>query len=226
MDPTSRNSARQTEWPPLGYLPPQSFFTAMEAATGRSPGFSQVELEKLASNERWIALPASYKRAAGEICQLMRSAGHATVRGWFTSTWGNVPESQQRRDLYHSATLCDMRIDEYLTAHGTTGLRWALTHDDMLEGLFRQLSAAREFQITGDAAATSRILAFRSANESVLPSWLQTETRRWSNQVHKQELRVCGPKCSAGHGIPHPKENTRARPFGMKTSGAAGSTEC
>ncbi|CAE8743797.1 unnamed protein product [Polarella glacialis] len=136
-------------------------------------------LEKLASNERWIALPASYKRAAGEIYHLMRSAGHATVRGWFA-----VP-----------------------------GLRWALTHDDMLEGLFRQLSAAREFQLTGDAAAASRILAFRSANESALPSWLQTEARRWSDQVRKQGLRGTAPK-----------ENARAKPFEMKTSDAADGT--
>ncbi|CAE8614727.1 unnamed protein product [Polarella glacialis] len=119
-----------------------------------------------------------------------------------------------------------MRINEYLTAHGTTGLGWALTHDDMLEGLFRQLSAAREFQLTGDAAAASRTLAFRSANESVLPSWLQTETRRWSNQVHRQGIRVCGPKCSTGQRTTCPKRNTRTRLFGMKISGAAGSTEC
>ncbi|CAE8631456.1 unnamed protein product [Polarella glacialis] len=226
LDPTPRSPDGQTGWTPGGYLPPQSSSTATEAPTGRTAGFSPAELEKLASNERWIALPASYKRAAGEIYQLIRSAGHATVRGCFTSAWWNVPESQQRKDLYHSATLCDMRIDEYLTAHGTTGLGWALTHDDMLEGLFRQLSAAREFQLTGDASAASRILAFRSANESVLPSWLQTETRRWANQVRKQELRVCGPKCPTGHGTTYPKGNRRARPFGSKTPDTAGSTEC
>ncbi|CAE8594468.1 unnamed protein product [Polarella glacialis] len=226
LDLTSRSPADQSGWTPAGYLPPHSFPTATEASTGRTAGFFQAELEKLASNERWIALPASYKRAASEIYQLIRSAGHATVRGWFARAWWNVPESQQRRDLYHSATLCDMRINEYLTARGTTGLGWALTRDDMLEGLFRQLSAAREFQLTGDAAAASRILAFRSANESVLPSWLQTETRRWSNQVRKHEIRVCGLKCSTGHGTTYPKRNTRTRPFGMKISGAAGSTEC
>ncbi|CAE8602022.1 unnamed protein product [Polarella glacialis] len=224
LGPASRNLDGQGKWPPVGYPPPQSFLTAMEAATGRSPGFSQAELERLASNERWIALPASYKRAASEIYHLMRSAGHATVRGWFTSTWGDVPESQQRRDLYHSATLCDMRIDEYLTTHGTAGLRWALTRDDMLEGLFRQLSAAREFQLAGDAAAASRILAFRSANESVLPSWIQAEARRWSDQAHKQGLRVCGQKCSAGHRVPHSKGNAKAKPPGMKTPDAADGT--
>ncbi|CAE8724591.1 unnamed protein product [Polarella glacialis] len=50
LDPTSRNFASQTEWPPVGYFPPQSSPTAMGAAAGRSPGFSQAELEKLASN--------------------------------------------------------------------------------------------------------------------------------------------------------------------------------
>ncbi|CAE8705687.1 unnamed protein product [Polarella glacialis] len=156
----------------------------------------------------------------------MRSARHATVRGWLTSAWWNVPDSQHRRNLYHSAMLCDMRLDEYVTAHGAPGLGWALTHDAMLEGLFRQLSAAREFQLTGDAAAASKILAFRGANESALPSWLQTETRRCSNQIRMKELRVCGPKLPAGHGIPYFTGNTRARPFGMKNSGAAGSTQC
>ncbi|CAE8621317.1 unnamed protein product [Polarella glacialis] len=226
LDFTSRCHADQTGWTPGDCFPPQPLSSATDAATGRTAGFSQAELEKLASNERWIALPASYRRAAGEIYRLIRSAGHSTVRGWFTSVWCEVPESQQRGNLYHSATLCDMRIDEFLTAHGTTGLGWGLTHDDMLEGLFRQLSSAREFQLTGDAAAASRILAFSSANESVLPSWLQNETHRWSNQVHKQGLRVCGPKCSTGHGTTDPKGNTRTRPFRTKTSGAADSTEC
>ncbi|CAE8606484.1 unnamed protein product [Polarella glacialis] len=95
------------------FSPPPSGALAAAAAAGASPGFSQEELEKLASNERWTALPSSYKRAAGEIYQLMRSAGHATVREWFASAWGSAPKTQQRRDLYHSATLCDMRIDEY-----------------------------------------------------------------------------------------------------------------
>eukprot|EP00442_Polarella_glacialis_P047256 CAMPEP_0115051446 /NCGR_PEP_ID=MMETSP0227-20121206/2350_1 /TAXON_ID=89957 /ORGANISM="Polarella glacialis, Strain CCMP 1383" /LENGTH=349 /DNA_ID=CAMNT_0002435425 /DNA_START=611 /DNA_END=1662 /DNA_ORIENTATION=+ len=215
LDPTPRPFASQVEWSPLGYLPPQSFPTGMDTAT-RAPGFSQAELERLASDERWIALPASYKRAAG-VYHLIRSAGHGTVRRWFAATWGDASESQQRRDLYHSATLCDMRIDEYLTTHGVAGLMWALTHDDMLEGLFRQLSAAREFQLTGDAAAASRILAFRNANGSVLPSWLQCEARRWSEQVHEQGRRLFGQRWSAGRRLPQPKENSKARASGMKT---------
>ncbi|CAE8611017.1 unnamed protein product [Polarella glacialis] len=226
LDFTSRCHSDQTGWSPGGCFPPQPFSSATDAATGGTAGFSQAELVRLASNERWIALPASYKRAAGEIYRLIRSAGHSTVSGWFTSVWWDVPESQQRRNLFHSATLCDMRIEEFLRAHGTPGLEWALTRDDMLESLFRQLSSAREFQLTGDAAAASRILAFSSSSGSVLPSWLQNEARRWSNQVHKQGLRVCGPKCATGHGTTDPKNNTRTRPFGTKSSGAAGSTEC
>ncbi|CAE8611368.1 unnamed protein product [Polarella glacialis] len=137
LDFTSLCHSDQTGLAPGGCFPPHPFSSATDAAARRTVGFSQAELEKLASNERWIALPASYKRAAGEIYRLIRSAGHSTVRGWFTSVWWDVPESQQRRNMFHSATLCDMRIDEFLRAHGTPGLGWALTHDDMLECLFR-----------------------------------------------------------------------------------------
>ncbi|CAE8590372.1 unnamed protein product [Polarella glacialis] len=142
-----RSPAGQPGWTPGGVLPQLSSSTT-DAATRRTTAFSPAELEKLASNERWIALLTSYKRAANEIYRRIRSAGHATVRGWFTSVRGDVPESQYRRDLYHRAMMCDMRIIEYLTTHGIQGLVWALTYDDMLEGLFRQLSASREFRFT------------------------------------------------------------------------------
>ncbi|CAE8641212.1 unnamed protein product [Polarella glacialis] len=227
LGPVSHNLAGTTGWSPGGLRLPQHVFfapaTVIAAVAGSSPGFSQAELEKLASNERWTALPPSYRRAAGEIYKLIRSTGHATVREWFTIAWGDAPETPRRRDLYHSATVCDMQIDEYVAAHGPAGLGWALTHDDMLEGLFRQLSAAREFQLTGDAAATSRILAFSSANESILPPWLQNETRKWSSQVRKQKLRACGPKRHIGDGTSYPKGKAKAKPSVFETPGAANS---
>ncbi|CAE8628990.1 unnamed protein product [Polarella glacialis] len=128
LDPTFCSPADQPGWTPGGFLPTSSS-AATDAATGRTAGFSQAELEKLASNERRIALPASYKRAAGEIYRLIRSAGRATVRGWFTSAWCDFPESQHRRDLYHSAASrrCEfvrpsVRQDtEPLTPRGTRG---------------------------------------------------------------------------------------------------------
>ncbi|CAE8684103.1 unnamed protein product, partial [Polarella glacialis] len=170
LGPVSHTFAVQTGWSPgaTAFSPPMPGATAAAAAAGAKPGFFQEELEKLASNERWTALPSSYKRA-----------------------------------------------------HGPPGLGWALTHDDMLEGLFRQLSAGREFHLTGDAAAASRIIAFRSANESVLPSWLQNEIRGWSNQIHKQELRARGPKRPAGDGAPYPKGKAKAKPLGKRTPDAA-----
>ncbi|CAE8600464.1 unnamed protein product [Polarella glacialis] len=177
LGPVSHTFAVQTGWSPgaTAFSPPMPGATAAAAAAGAKPGFFQEELEKLASNERWTALPSSYK-------------------------------------------------NEYVKAHGPPGLGWALTHDDMLEGLFRQLSAGREFHLTGDAAAASRIIAFRSANESVLPSWLQNEIRGWSNQIHKQELRARGPKRPAGDGAPYPKGKAKAKPLGKRTPDAADGT--
>ncbi|CAE8692694.1 unnamed protein product, partial [Polarella glacialis] len=171
-------------------LPPSGSRGQAPVAPGGTNGFTEDELHKLATNEKWTGLPSSFKRAAGEIYQLMRSSGFGSVREWFQSSWLGAPDTQQKRDLFHTATLCDMRIAEYTQSQGANGLAWALSHDDMLEGMLRQLSAAKEYHLTGDSAQASRIIAFRTGNDSVLPSWLQSETREFSNAVHKQELRA------------------------------------
>eukprot|EP00974_Lingulodinium_polyedra_P045255 4340369-Lingulodinium_polyedra.AAC.1 len=72
----------------------------------------------------------------------MRQGGAANVREWFTHAWAGQPESQQRQDLWHSAVSADMRLEEF-RQQGAQALAWGLQHDDMLEGLLRQLAAAR-----------------------------------------------------------------------------------
>jgi hypothetical protein len=193
-------------------LPPSGSRGQAPVAPGGTNGFTEDELHKLATNEKWTGLPSSFKRAAGEIYQLMRSSGFGSVREWFQSSWLGAPDTQQKRDLFHTATLCDMRIAEYTQSQGANGLAWALSHDDMLEGMLRQLSAAKEYHLTGDSAQASRIIAFRTGNDSVLPSWLQSETREFPNAVHKQELRArpSATKRNADGG-PYPKAKAKAK---------------
>eukprot|EP00974_Lingulodinium_polyedra_P051962 4998169-Lingulodinium_polyedra.AAC.1 len=91
--------------------------------------------------------------------------------------------------MWHSAVSADVRIEE-LRQQGAQALAWGLQHDDMLEGLLRQLAAAREFKLTGDSQAAARVGGFRVPGDSVVPKWLQGEARARSQALYKQQLRA------------------------------------
>lgn len=121
--------------PGFGLQPPA---TPADGASGA--GLTEADLAYLASAGRWGGLGNSLKRAAPEIYRSMRQ-GNANVREWFRNAWGTGAQTQQQKDLWHTATLCDFRVDELLQS-GTEGLVWGSQHDDMLEGMLRQLAAA------------------------------------------------------------------------------------
>eukprot|EP00974_Lingulodinium_polyedra_P053511 5141356-Lingulodinium_polyedra.AAC.1 len=72
-----------------------------------------------------------------------------------------------------------MRVEEF-QQQGPQALAWGLQHDDMLEGLLRQLASAREYKLTGDAQAAQRVLGFRAPGDSVVPGWLQGDSRTYA----------------------------------------------
>ena len=132
----------------------------------------------------------------------MRSRGNANIREWFQNTWRNQEETQQVRDLWHTATMMDMRIQE-LTTHGPTGLQWGLMHDDILEGGLRQSAAAAEYKRTHDSALAHHMVGVRTPGDSVAPQWVLDEGRAYSSSMYRQNLRTRrggggGAGCGAG----------------------------
>ena len=105
--------------------------------------------------------------------------------------------SQQKADLWHTATLADMRIDEY-RRHGPAALAHGLQTDDTLEALLRQLTAARDFNLFGDANASNSMLGIRASGDTVTPQWLQDESRAYSTALHRQSLRARDTKATGG----------------------------
>ena len=79
--------------------------------------------------------------------------GHTNMRGWWQAVWGQMPDTQQKKDQFHTATIIDLRIDEFWRAGAAKAVMWALLHDDLLEGSIRQMAFAREFKLTGDEMA-------------------------------------------------------------------------
>ena len=139
------------------------------------------------------------RRAAPEIYWAIRQAGHANVREWWQSVWGSLPDTQQKSDLWHSATVCDLRLKE-LADKGPQALAIGLSSDDVLEGMLRQLAAAKEFKSTHDSEAANRILGFRAPGDSITPQWLQEDARSHSQAIYKQGLRLRGKGKGKGRG--------------------------
>ena len=155
------------------------------------------EVAHMASGDRWAGLSRSMPRAAAEIYWMIRQEGHANVREWWQSVWGTSGATPQRSDMWHAACAIDLRIAEF-SAQGPQALAAALTSDDLLEGLLRQVATAREFSITRDAEAASRILGFRMPGDSIVPGWLRDDSRSHSMAVHKQDMRTKQPKNQGG----------------------------
>jgi len=86
----------------------------------------------------------------------------------------------------------DLRVEEWLRWGGVNGVAQVLMTDDLLEGVLRQLAAAREFKLTGDSVAARAILAMKRPTDSVLPPLLAEESRAYSTAVYKQGLRTRG----------------------------------
>ena len=128
------------------------------------------------------------KRAAPEIYYNCRQ-GHSNVKEWFLSSWGTAPRTQQFTDLWHTAATSDLRLDE-LSKGGPQALAWGLQNDDIVEGLLRQLAAARFFKISGDAEGAARMLGFANPESSIAPGWLEDEARSHSTAMYKQGLRT------------------------------------
>lgn len=97
--------------------------------------------------------------------------------------------TQQRMDLWHMATTLDLRIKEFAD-RGPQALDSCTT--TCLEGLLRQLAAAREYHLTHDAEAANRGLGFKAPGDSVAQGWLQEDARAHSQALYRQGLRNRG----------------------------------
>ena len=157
------------------------------------------ELAHMMTDSRWVGLGTGMRRAAPEIYWAIRQAGHANVREWWQSVWGSLPDTQQKSDLWHSATVCDLRLKE-LADKGPQALAIGLSSDDVPEGMLRQLAAAKEFKSTHDSEAANRILGFRAPGDSITPQWLQEDARSHSQAIYKQGLRLRGKGKGKGRG--------------------------
>ena len=153
---------------------------------------TQQELANLSAGGRWGGFPLASKRAAPEIYSAIRQ-GTANCREWYQWTFGaQSGDTQQSVDLWHACCIVDIRVEEYLARGGMPALLWGLNTDDVLEGTLRQLASAREFKLHGDSQAARALLAFKRPGDSVVPQWLQEESRAYSTAMHKQGLRTRG----------------------------------
>ena len=150
----------------------------------------------MAGAGRGTGLRSDMRRAAPDIYWMIRQEGHANVREWWQSVWGQTPESQHRSSMWHSACAVDLRVEE-MAKDGPQALAANLESDDLVEGLLRQLASAREFALTHDSAAASRILGFRMPGESITPQWLLDDANQHSQSMHKQTLRTRKPESKA-----------------------------
>ena len=83
-----------------------------------------------------------------------------------------------------------MRVNEHTRTGGIPELLVGLQTDDMLEGVLRQLAAAKDYKLHGDSAAARAILCLKRPGDSVIPGWLQDEARGHSQALYKQNLRT------------------------------------
>ena len=159
--------------------PPQGHATTSNS--GQT--ISAVDLQRMCSQSRWSGLPANMRRAAADLYMSMRQ-GNSDVREWFLRVFGASGDHA----LWHTACAIDLRIEELLK-HGPQGLAWGLENDDILEGSLRQLAAAQEVKRTGDKRFAANVSAFKPPDGSVIPNWLQDESRLHSKALHHEELR-------------------------------------
>lgn len=153
--PYSHTFAQQMAGAPPMASPPGQWQPPMPFAPGPSgaqwgallAGLSQEELQHMTTSDQWTGIGSSVRRAAPEIYWAIRQAGHANVREWWQAVWGSGPPTQQRMDLWHTATTLDLRVKVF-SDRGPQALAWGLLHDDLLEGLLRQLAAAKEYHLT------------------------------------------------------------------------------
>ena len=152
----------------------------------------------LASSERWGGL-GEVRRAAVDIYKGMRQ-GHANAREWLLAAWGTAPRTQSFSDQWHAATLVDMRVQELVQTAGAASLSDAMLKDDQLEVLLRQLAAAREYRLSGDAEAANHVLGVQPSGASVVPTWLASEARAHSTAMYQQGIRTRGRATEKGDG--------------------------
>ena len=142
---------------------------------------SKQDLTNIFSLDRWVGVGSGYKRGALEICQMIHQSGTFNSREFWDRNWGRVESpTQHMKHVWRTAiVVVDLRLKEYLDSHGPSVAALWLFNDDVLECLIRQLGAAVEFRIIGDAAVAIHIIPFHESGSSVF-------FRRgcWSNLEH------------------------------------------
>jgi hypothetical protein len=185
--------------------PTAAAFTGI-GATAAQGAMTDSEMQAMASTDRWAPMPSNIRRAALEIYQKIRSAGCANVREWVDKNW--VEASIHKTHLFHQAATIDTRLSEYLRSGGAPAMVQGLQSDDILEGLLRMLASSKFYHDTGDAAGANRLLAFKTANDGIVPQWLEDDANIHSQNKFKQEQRLKGKR---GGGTGGSEETTVKR---------------
>jgi hypothetical protein len=146
-------------------------------------------------------LPTDMNRAGPEIYRSIRSSGCGSVRDWVCQLFPiDQRSSASFTDLFSAASMIDFRLAKEQAERDKIKV---LSTCDMCEVNLRRLAAFLHLKRTGDAAASTHMLAIQAPGTmtDVAPTWLVSESSTHSKAEHQRGERAKAQK-GPGKGKP------------------------
>jgi hypothetical protein len=156
---------------------------------------NEEDLDQSSDIDNWHSqLPTDMNRAGPEIYRSIRSSGCGSVRDWvcqlFPADQRNTPTFT---DLFSAASMIDFRLAKEAAERDKIKV---LSTCDMCEVSLRRLAAFLHLKRTGDAAASTHMLAIKAPGTmtDVAPTWLVSESSTHSKAEHQRGERAKAQK--------------------------------
>ena len=164
-------------------------------------------------------LAPDLNRAAPEIYRTIRASGAASLRDWVTDLF----PFEQRNSQVFQAKFTDASLVDFKVAKCKTHqeLMQLLATDDSIEIILRGLASFIHHRRTGDADASSNMLAVRAPRSlaDIAPSWMLADAATHSTAEHKRKER--GSKQGGkGFASPSSAKAKAKQPKGKAKGGA------
>lgn len=193
--------------PPHGLPAPGGFGLPVPGGMALDSLAASSSMIGAAQNQHSTALPAEFRRAAGEIYTCIRREGVPSVRAWLKDNYTGFRGvgATQWADLWSMAIQVDMAVGQCRTDGEVMNL---LLSDDRLEVALRHLGAQSYETRTGDKTGAAQMRAFATpgAARDVVPSWMVAEATSFSKAEFQRtdrvetEVRRRNPRTPKGKG--------------------------